>query len=125
MPSVVGAAYTNNTQNTTGTVNYAIDRARNVLVTQGRPVRSTVPNDTAVSPNTGRLFTVGSLGVSTTNENLGFDIATSGSTNTGFVSLSTIGSSARLFTIDLSSGALSGGARIGSGQTITGLAIVP
>lgn len=123
-PSVVGAAYSNNTQSTTSTVNYAIDRARNALVTQGRAASPT-PNDVAVSPNTGRLFTVGALGVSTTDTNVGFDIATSGGTNSGFVSLSTSGSSSRLFGISLSSGALSGGARIGNGQTITGLAIVP
>lgn len=124
-PSVVGAAYTNNTQNTASTVNYAIDRARNVLVTQGRPANASVPGDVAVSPNTGRLFTVGSLGVTTTNSNLGFDIATTSGTNTGFVSLSTTGGSTRLFGINLSSGALTGGALVGNGQTATGLAIVP
>ena len=59
-PNITAAAYTNNDNDaTTGTVNYGIDTDRDVLVTQGRPATGTNP---AVSPNTGTLFTVGTLG---------------------------------------------------------------
>lgn len=61
-PNITAAGYTNNdNNNTTGTINYAIDVNRDVLVTQGRPASSATAND-AVSPNTGTLFTKGTLG---------------------------------------------------------------
>lgn len=58
--NITAAGYTNNdADTTTGTINYGIDSNRNLLVTQGRPAQGT---NAAVSPNTGLLFTVGSLG---------------------------------------------------------------
>jgi hypothetical protein len=124
-PRLVGAAYTNNVTGTTSTINYAIDAARGTLVTQGRPANATVPNDVAVSPNTGRLFTVGTLGsaVSTTN-GAGFDIAPG--TNNAFVATASSGSS-RLFAVNLSTAATTGGANISlrGNRPLLGLAILP
>jgi hypothetical protein len=63
-PDIRGAAYTNNDRDdATGTVNYAIDATLGILATQGRPDNAGTPDtDETVSPNTGQLFTVGSLG---------------------------------------------------------------
>ena len=59
-PNITAAGYTNNdNEAATGTVNYGIDSSRRLLVTQGRPA---LGSNAAVSPNTGTLFTVGSLG---------------------------------------------------------------
>jgi hypothetical protein len=97
-PNVVGAAYANNVP---GGVNgqttlYDIDSALDQLLTQGG-----VNFPPGVSPNTGTLFPVGSLGVDT-NDLVGFDI--SRFTGTAFASLTTplgVG----LYTINLATGA--------------------
>jgi hypothetical protein len=69
-PKVAAAGYTNSVAGSTSTALYAIDAARDSLVTQG-----TTPGVTpAVSPNTGQLFTVGRLGLDVTATN-GFDIS--------------------------------------------------
>jgi hypothetical protein len=100
-PNVVGAAYSNNVD---GGVNgqttlYDIDSALDILVTQGGV--NFPPGTPPVSPNTGTLFPVGSLGV-TTNDLVGFDI--SGFSGTAFASLTT-SLGAGLYTIDLTTGA--------------------
>ena len=69
-PNITGAAYTNNVAGGTPTVLYLIDAANGNLVTQGS-------TDGTISPNSGQLFTVGSLGVGT-NSSTGFDISSSG-----------------------------------------------
>ena len=69
-PRLVGAAYTYNKQNEKITTNYAIDAATGSLVMQGSKEGATP----AVSPNTGQLFTVGSLGIGAFSA-AGFDIA--------------------------------------------------
>jgi hypothetical protein len=102
-PNVVGAAYSNNVA---GGVNgqttlYDIDSALDQLFTQGGV--NFPPGTPPVSPNTGTLFPVGSLGVAT-NDLVGFDI--SGFTGTAFASLTTpLG--AGLYTINLTTGAAS------------------
>ena len=58
-PAVVAAGYTYNKDNDKITTNYALDGKLGVLVHQGTK-EGVQP---MVSPNTGRLFTVGSLGV--------------------------------------------------------------
>lgn len=58
-PGVVAAGYTYNKDNDKITTNYALDGKLGVLVHQGTK-EGVQP---MVSPNTGRLFTVGSLGV--------------------------------------------------------------
>jgi hypothetical protein len=68
-PQATGAAYTNSVRGATSTALYDIDSRRDTLVLQGSK-----PGDTpVVSPNTGRLFTVGRLGMNVTGVD-GFDI---------------------------------------------------
>ena len=121
-PRLVGAAYTNNVVGTTSTINYAIDAARGALVTQGRAATAT---SEAVSPNTGRLFTVGTLtGISTNASGAGFDIAPT--SNNAYVAIASNSSSARLYAINLSTAALSGGATISLGsRPVLGIAVLP
>ena len=124
-PRLVGAAYTNNFVGTTSTINYAIDATRGALVTQGRPANAAVTGDVAVSPNTGRLFTIGSLGSSfSSNDGAGFDIAPG--TNNAFVASSS-SSGARLYAINLGTGATTGGASVSlsGNRPLLGLAIIP
>lgn len=116
-PRVVGAAYTNNDSDaSTGTVNYALDASTNSLVTQGRPASG---SNAAVSPNTGQLFTVGSLGVGVSGVS-GFDIAPGN--NTAFASFES-----GLYIIDLGTGraTLAGNVGVAGGPALVGLAIVP
>lgn len=58
-PALVAAAYTYNKVNDKLTTNYALDGRLGVLVHQG----SREGQQPVISPNTGRLFTVGSLGI--------------------------------------------------------------
>ena len=71
-PTITGAAYTNNVPGGTPTVLYLLDSASGTLVTQGSV-------DSTISPNSGQLLTVGSLGVGT-NAATAFDISRSGMT---------------------------------------------
>lgn len=123
VPRLVGAAYTNNVVGTTSTINYAIDAARGALVTQGRPASG---SSAAVSPNTGRLFSVGTLSNTVGGgDGLGFDIAPG--SNNAFVAYSGDGSNPRLYAINLSNATATGGASIslGGDRPLRGLAIIP
>lgn len=121
-PRVIGAAYTNNdTDPATGTTLYVIDAATNSLAIQGRAASD---GTAAVSPNSGQLFTVGSLGLPVGDQsNSGFDIAPGN--NTAFASFS--GAGTRLYTIDLGTGraSLVGNVGMTGTQVLVGLAIVP
>jgi trimeric autotransporter adhesin len=113
-PSVVGSAYTNSFAGTATTTLYGIDSNRDTLVTQGSL------NSAPVSPNTGQLFTVGSLGVDTTDL-VGFDIAPA--TNAAFASLTTSGSrSSSLYKINLNTGVATLLGPIGGGRLIRDIA---
>ena len=115
-PTIVGSAYTNNFSGATTTSLYGIDSNRDTLVLQGSLGGS------PVSPNTGILTTVGSLGVDT-NNNVGFDITGPG--GIALASLTPSGSSSSiLYTINLQTGAASPVGMIGSGVTVTALAAV-
>lgn len=90
-PNLMGAAYTSSTLNSgtapTTTDLYSVDAATNTLDRHtGTPTFNT-------------LNTVGSLGV-TLGSNVGFDIVTTGGTNTGYLL-----NDRTLYTVDLSSGA--------------------
>lgn len=125
-PRLVGAAYTNNVVGTTSTINYAIDAARGALVTQGRPANASIPGDTAVSPNTGRLFTVGTLTGSLGNvTGLGFDITPVN--NNAFIAYSPDGSNPRLYSLSLATANTAGGGSIslGGNRPLLGLAVLP
>ena len=97
---VVGATaagYTfNDVDNATGTTLYVIDSVSDALYMQGGP--NNMP-----SPNNGTLFMVGALGVDISERN-GFDIVTSGATNTAYAAFQ-VGSIGSLYTINLTNGA--------------------
>lgn len=117
--NVVAAAYSNNKAGVTSTTLYGIDPLLNVLVRQGS-LNFQAGNPNLVSPNTGRLFTVGSLGVALGTNLVGFDIFTENGKDTAFA---TAGSN--LYNIDLSSGAASLIGEIGSDSDLRGVAAVP
>lgn len=113
-PRIVGAAYTNNVAGATSTTNYAIDTGLDVLVTQGSI------GGTPVSPNTGRLFTVGSLGIDASDV-VGFEITPGGR---ALAALTRPGAtSATLYEIDLFTGAARGLGTLG-GQPVRGLTVL-
>jgi hypothetical protein len=116
-PAIVAAAYTYNQDNDKLTTNYAIDARQGVLVTQG----SREGAQPVVSPNTGRLFTVGPLGAGAF-EHADFDI--SDVKNVAYAALTPADGTSVLYRIDLATGAAS---RIGSlgGKTLVGMAIEP
>ncbi len=116
---VVAAAYTYNKDNDKITTNYALDGAQGTLVVQGS-VEGTTP---AVSPNTGRLTTVGRLGTGPF-QRASFDIADVN--NAAYAALSVPGSRASQWVrIDLKTGAATAIGVIAGGEPVTGIAIEP
>lgn len=115
MPTIVGSAYNNSFAGSTSTTLFGIDAGFDALVRQGSP------GGAPVSPNTGQLFTVGPLGVDTSDQT-GFDIADC--TNNAYASL-TVGGTPQLYAINLFTGAASLLGAIGGGEQIRGIAIGP
>ncbi|WP_457419324.1 DUF4394 domain-containing protein [Roseateles sp. P5_E7] len=114
--SIVAAGYTYNKDNDKITTNYALDGRQGVLVHQGSKEGVQPP----VSPNTGRLWTVGSLGVGS------FDKATldiSDLSNAAYSAITTGGKSV-WYRVDLATGKAT---RIGSiaAGPVVGAAIEP
>lgn len=116
-PAVTAAGYTYNQDDEKLTTNYAIDAAAGTLVMQGS--REGVPP--VVSPNTGRLTTVGPLGTGPL-EDAAFDI--SDVANTAFAALKTEGRT-RLHLVDLASGKATLLGTVGDGRALWGMAIEP
>jgi hypothetical protein len=115
-PGVVAAGYTYNKDNDKITTNYALDGRLGILVHQG----SKEGVQPVVSPNTGRLYTVGSLGIGP------FQRATldiSDLSNTAYSAITAGGKSA-WYRIDLGTGKAT---RIGTvaGEALVGAAIEP
>ena len=118
-PRLVAAAYTYNAKNNKLTTNFAIDAAQGTLVTQG--TRETEVNQ--VSPNTGKLYTVGSLATGPVVD-AHFDIADV--TNAAYVALSTQDrASYTLYKINLDNAELTKIGELASGNAIVGMAIEP
>lgn len=118
-PDIAGAAYTYNPNDSKITTNYAIDRALGVLVMQGSR-EGTTP---VVSPNTGQLRTVGSLGLGPLTD-VAFDIADVG--NTALIAVRTAADShTRLHQVDLATGATRPLGVVGEGTPLVGMAIEP
>lgn len=118
-PAVVAAGYTYNQQDEKLTTNFAIDARQGVLVTQG----SREGRQPAVSPNTGRLWTVGSLNAGTF-ERASFDI--SDVNNTAYAALTAHDArSSRWVRIDLATGAATPIGSIAGGERVVGIAIEP
>ncbi len=118
-PEVVAAAYTYNPNDGKLTTNYAIDAALGTLVLQG----SREGTQPMVSPNTGQLRTVGSLGLGPL-EDASFDIADVN--NTALLAART-GAHAPtvLYRVDLDTGRARALGVVGDGAPLRGLAIVP
>lgn len=115
-PNVVAAGYTNNFSGTSTTTLFCIDSNLDILVRQGSPGGS------PVSPNSGQLFTVGALGVDTTDQ-VGFDVAAPG--DVALASLTAAGAAnSALYSINLTSGAATMIGSIGGGETVRDIAIV-
>ena len=118
-PQLVGAAYTYNTRNDKLTTNYAIDRALGTLAMQGS-LEGTEP---VVSPNTGALRTVGSLGLGPLAD-ASFDI--SDVSNTALAAVRTDAHApTRLYHIDLTNGRATVLGTVGNGAALLGIAIEP
>lgn len=105
-PSIVGSAYTNNFAGATATTLYGIDSNLDILVTQN-------------PPNSGTLNTVGALGVNTSDV-VGFDIANG--SGTAFAVL-TVGGTAGLYTINLTTGAATLVGLVGGTGTIRAITV--
>ncbi len=116
-PRVAGAGYTYNKTDDKLTTNYAIDLEAATLVTQGTK-EGVAP---AVSPNTGRLYTVGALGTGPL-EDASFDI--SDVANTAMAALRRDGRT-RLYLVDLASGRASALGTVADGRPLRGIAIEP
>jgi hypothetical protein len=125
-PNVAGVAYNNNFSSTGSTTLYAIDTTLDVLATQGSGPGAT----TAVSPNSGQLFTVGALGVDLNNVG-GFDVAESD--GVAYAAFGTAGGggggggggASTFYTINLTTGAATAAGAVGSNLTLKDLSAVP
>jgi hypothetical protein len=109
-PNLVGTAYTNSVVGATITTLYAIDSARDTLVT-------------LASPNNGQIATVGALGLDTTDA-VGFDIAPLGNIAYATLTESQNGPSS-LYALNLTTGKATLVARVGSAAPLVGIAIAP
>lgn len=118
-PRIIASGYTNNFAGVSATATslYDIDANQDTLVLQGSL------NSTPVSPNSGRLFTVGSLGIDVTD--LG-DIDISDVTGTAYGAFNLNGDSiSKLYTISLATGAATLVGNIGpmGGEQVRGIAV--
>lgn len=115
-PRIVAAGYTYNKDNDKLTTNYALDLDLGLLVMQGSHETKVPP----VSPNTGRLMTVGPLGVA------GLTAADLDIADLGNVPLAALRTDlTRLYRIDLSTGAATLIGPIGNGAPVRAIAIEP
>lgn len=118
-PNVAGAAYTYNKQNEKITTLYVIDRALGTLAMQGSKEGVTP----FVSPDTGQLRTVGSLGLGALTD-ASFDI--SDVAGTPLVAVRTAADpQTRLYLLDLDTGRATPLGRVGDGSPVIGIAIEP
>jgi hypothetical protein len=118
-PDVVGAGYTYNKQDEKITTNFAIDRALGTLVIQG----SREGTQPVVSPNTGRLSTIGELGLGPLAD-ASLDIADVTGAAYAAVRVKADGPT-QLVRIDLASGRATPVGTVADGGPLRGLAIEP
>ncbi|GAC1397313.1 MAG: hypothetical protein NVSMB56_12310 [Pyrinomonadaceae bacterium] len=135
LPNIVALAYNNNNAGATSTTAFGIDArptgaiANVRLVTIGtRDFPNTPASGTAVSPNTGQLFTVANVttsggGALMTNNFVGFDITSSG---VAYISLTPpvpFNSVSSFYTLDTTSGTATLVGRIGGGVRVSSLSV--
>lgn len=129
LPRVSAAAYSNSgVPDTKITTNFAIDSIIGALLTQGTREAIT-PAFAPATPNTGLLFTVGSLGVQPDGP-VSFDIAggpaSNARTGTAFAAFIPLGrNAATLYQINLQTGKATELGIIDRGEPVTGIAIQP
>ena len=118
-PNVAGAAYTYNKQNEKITTLYVIDRALGNLAMQGSKEGMTP----FVSPDTGQLRTIGSLGLGALSD-AAFDI--SDISNAPLAAVRTVSNpQTRLYLLDLGTGRATSLGRVADGSPVIGIAIEP
>lgn len=118
-PRVVAAAYTYNKVDEKITTNYVIDAADATLAMQGSREGATP----VVSPNTGRLTTIGKLGIPAF-AGASFDIADV--SNAAFIATERAGErESRWYGVDLATGKASFIGTIKAGDPVRGIAIEP
>lgn len=118
-PAIVAAGYTYNQDNEKITTNYAIDARQGTLVMQGSR-EGVLP---AISPNTGRLFTVGPLEAGAFDQ-AAFDI--SDVRNAAYAALTPPGGTASvLYRVNLDTGRATRLGTIAGGAVVSGMAIEP
>lgn len=118
-PDIVGAAYTYNKQDEKLTTNFALDRALGTLVMQGS--REGVPP--VVSPNTGRLGTIGALGLGPFAD-AAFDISDLSNAAYAAIRLQAAGPT-QLYSVNLSNGRAERVGTVDGGAPLRGMAIEP
>ncbi|HEX8915065.1 MAG TPA: DUF4394 domain-containing protein [Humisphaera sp.] len=126
-PVIAGIGYSNNlTPAPADTTLLAIDTATDALVTIGSAGGTT-------SPNSGQVFTVGSLGVDA-RDPVGFDVVSTAAddgsggttvTDTGYAVFKARGAKASLYTINLTTGAATPVGVLAKGVSPTGFAVLP
>ena len=127
IPSIVGAAYTDNDNNgATATTLFDLESGNDVLVRQGAVDGNGGDGPGGGSPNTGQLTTIGSLGVAFDDGS--FDVASgpTGTGNVGWAALAqTTDTASKLYTVNLATGAATMVGTIAAGDKIGGLTILP
>jgi uncharacterized protein (TIGR03437 family) len=114
-PNIVGAGYTNNVNGATTTTLFVIDSNLDILARQGSP------GGAPVSPNSGQLFTVGALGVNTTDQ-VGLDIIAPA--DMALASLTVQGATnSGLYSVNLATGNVTLIGAIGGNQIIRDIAV--
>ena len=121
-PNVVAAAYTNNFAGAPNTTLYAIDAARDQLVTIGGPG----DDPASPSPNSGTLFTVmgGPLGFDATDQTA-FDITPSADPLAPAFATGVSGGTTTLYAVNLTTGIATAVGAVGGGVALTGIAVLP
>ena len=116
-PRLVAAAYSYDPANPKVTTNYALDAATGCLVIQGS-LEGATP---VISPNTGRLFTVGELGLGTFDR-AAFDIHTLA--NTAFAAITLRGSATSTWVeLDVKTGRATALGAIAVGEPVRAIAL--
>lgn len=111
-PNVRTVAYANNLPIVTTTNIYYYDFGINVLAT-------------STAPNAGTMNTIGSTGITASSSGIDLDIYTNPATgaNNAYLAASTTGSNSSLYTVNLSTGAVSMIGMIGTGNDIINIAV--